>query len=86
MMDHWLLNTAIEFGVPLTRVFPDVSQALTVAGSTAEVVSRLVAGNLLVPQTTVGSAGLDVGVTVVLNWHARYDANHKSHAIAFNRN
>jgi len=27
---HWLLNTAIEFGVPFTYLFPDISQALNV--------------------------------------------------------
>ncbi len=27
---HWLLNTAVEFGVPLTHLFPEVSQALNV--------------------------------------------------------
>jgi hypothetical protein len=27
---HWLLNAAVEFGVPLTHLFPEVSQALNV--------------------------------------------------------
>src|SRR6266849_2582850 len=27
---HWLLNTAVEFGVPLTCLFPEISQGLNV--------------------------------------------------------
>jgi hypothetical protein len=30
VIKHWLLNTAVEFGVPLTHIFPEVSQALNV--------------------------------------------------------
>jgi hypothetical protein len=30
VIKHWLLNTAVEFGVPLTHIFPEVGQALNV--------------------------------------------------------
>ncbi len=30
VIQHWLLNTAVEFGVPLTYLFPDKSQGLNV--------------------------------------------------------
>jgi hypothetical protein len=30
VIQHWLLNTAVEFGVPLTRLFPKKSQGLNV--------------------------------------------------------
>lgn len=30
VIKYWLLNTAVEFGVPLTHIFPEVSQALNV--------------------------------------------------------
>ena len=43
MMNHWLLNTAVEFPVPILYFFPKVSQALNVKpmpGCTSEDYAR----------------------------------------------
>jgi hypothetical protein len=39
MINHWLLDAVVEFGIPLAHLFPEVSQALNVKavpGSTSE--------------------------------------------------